>query len=166
MPNAYPNNCSLPCYRWGWVQTLQTRAGDPPLLWIWQWIICNVFSPDFRLLCPVSYAPMCISHTHAVQHTALSASDLGSPTTSFQCLKSQKGSEALELCFVQQTLLPCSRSCAGSRISRSGLMQCSPSLAGSPDPTQGQTCQIAHSADMPVLFMMFRGTGKGTYIVI
>lgn len=45
-------------------------------------------------------------------------------------------------------------------------MQCSPSLAGSPDPTQGQTCQMAHSADMPVLFMMFRGTGKGTYTVI
>lgn len=124
----------------------------------------SVQTSDFWVL--FHMPPMCISHTRAVQHTALSASDLGSPTTSFQCLKSQKGSEALELCFVQQTLLPCSRSCAGSRISRSGLMQCSPSLAGSPDSTQGQTCQMAHSADMPVLFMMFRGTGKGTYTVI
>lgn len=90
-----------------------------------------------------------ISHRHAVQHAGLSATiDLGSPATSFQCLKSYKGRKAVELCYVERTLLSYSRSCDRGRISKCGLMQYPPSPAGRPDPIQGQTHHMAQSADM------------------
>lgn len=58
-------------------------------------------------------------HTHAAQHAGLTATvDLRSPTTSFQCLKSQKGKEAVELCCIEGTLLLSSRTCGRSRFSR------------------------------------------------
>lgn len=121
VPNTFLRNCSLPRHRPGCVWTWQmSRRTEPPLVLPWHWNICR-----FQSRLETSASESCfichhmhLSHACAAQHAGLSVTvDLGSPSTSFQCLKSQKGREAVELCYIEGTLLLSSRSCDKSNLS-------------------------------------------------